>query len=94
MITVTFSIITDNGRGRRSLGFLPIAIRFDTPEEAQCFLEARHYKQAPENLTVMTKEFTKGEDITGLALAVISQVTEPEGFFEDEINPSIQEMLS
>ena len=42
----------------------------------------------------MTKEFTKGEDITGLALAVISQVTEPEGFFEDEINPSIQEMLS
>lgn len=94
MITVTFSIITDNGRGRRSLGFLPIAVRFDTPEEAYRFLEARHYEPDQENPAVMSKQFTKGEGITGLALAVISQVTGPEGFFEDEINPSIQEMLS
>lgn len=94
MVTITFSVITDNDRDRRSLGFLPIAVRFDAPEEAYCFLEARHYKQDPENPTVMSKQFAKSNNITGLALAVISQVTGPEGFFEDEINPSIQEMLS
>lgn len=93
MITVTFSVITNNASGN-SLGFLPIAVRFDTPEEAYRFLEAKHYKQDLENPAVMSKQFTKGEGITGLALAVISQVTGPEGFFEDEINPSIQEMLS
>lgn len=94
MITVTFSVITNNASGRRSLGFLPIAVRFDTPEEAYRFLEAKHYKQDLENPAVMSKQFTKGEGITELALAVISQVTGPEGFFEDEINSSIQEMLS
>lgn len=94
MITVTFSIITDNGRGRRTLGFMPITVRFDTPEEAMSFLKARHYESDAENPAVMSKQFSKGEGITGLVLAVISQVTEPEGFFKDEINPSIKEMLS
>lgn len=94
MITVTFSIITDNGQNAPSLGFLPIAVRFGTPEEAKSFLEERSYKPDPNNPAIMQKPFVRNDGTPGFAFAVISQVTEPEGFFEDEINPPQQGELS
>lgn len=85
MLTVNFNLITENTSGNSNLGFLPFAVRFDTIEEARAFLKKRNYSQDPNNEFIMLKNVDNGSE-RGTAIALISQVTEPEAFFEDELN--------